>query len=60
MSSNGPEMRRKAKIEALRRDIAEGLASGPSVEFDLEAFKLEARAAHAKKKSANKDGDGKD
>ena len=47
------ERLREAKLEALRRDIAEGLASGPSEEFDLETFKREARAERAKKRASS-------
>ena len=34
---------REAKLEALRRDIAVGLASGPSEPLDMQAIKTEAR-----------------
>ena len=34
---------REAKLEALRRVIAEGLASGPAEPLDLQALKAEAR-----------------
>ena len=44
------ERQRQAKLEALRREIAEGLASGASEELDIEALKREARAQRAKRK----------
>lgn len=34
---------REAKLAALRRDIADGLSSGPSAPLDFEAIKTEAR-----------------
>ena len=37
------EQMREAKIAALRRDIAEGLGSGPSERLDMAAVKAEAR-----------------
>jgi antitoxin ParD1/3/4 len=37
------EKMREAKLEALRRDIASGLASGPAEPLDMEAIKTEAR-----------------
>jgi len=37
------ERRRAATLEALRRDIREGLDSGPSAPFDIEAIKAEGR-----------------
>jgi antitoxin ParD1/3/4 len=37
------EKLREAKLEALRRDIAVGLASGPAEAMDMEAIKTEAR-----------------
>jgi antitoxin ParD1/3/4 len=36
------EKMREAKLEALRRDIAVGLASGPAEPLDMEAVKTEA------------------
>jgi antitoxin ParD1/3/4 len=41
------EQERSAKLDALRRDIAEGMASGESEPLDMAAIKQEAR------KSAN-------
>ena len=38
------EAERHAKLGALRRDIAEGMASGPSELLDIAAIKREARA----------------
>jgi antitoxin ParD1/3/4 len=37
------EKRREARLEALRRDIAEGLASGPGEPLDMRAIKAAAR-----------------
>ena len=37
------EQERSAKLDALRRDIAEGMASGESEPLDMEAIKREAR-----------------
>jgi antitoxin ParD1/3/4 len=37
------EKLREAKLEALRRDIAVGLASGPAEPLDMAAIKAEAR-----------------
>jgi antitoxin ParD1/3/4 len=37
------EKLREAKLEALRRDIAFGLASGPAEPLDIEAIKTDAR-----------------
>ena len=39
------EQERAAKLDALRRDIAEGLASGESEPLDMAAIKREARKA---------------
>ena len=38
------ESLRQAKLDALRRDINEGLDSGPSEPLDMEAIMTEARA----------------
>jgi antitoxin ParD1/3/4 len=37
------ESLRSARLEALRRDIATGLASGPGEPLDMEAIKADAR-----------------
>ena len=37
------EKMRDAKLEALRRDIAVGLASGPAEPLDMQAIKADAR-----------------
>jgi antitoxin ParD1/3/4 len=37
------EQLRQAKLSALQRDIAEGLASGPGEPLDMEGLKAEAR-----------------
>jgi antitoxin ParD1/3/4 len=37
------EKAREAKLTALRRDIADGLASGPAEPHDMEQVKAEAR-----------------
>ena len=47
------ESLREAKLAALRRDIDEGLASGPSEPLDMNAVKAEAREhRQASKKAA--------
>ncbi|HEV2543213.1 MAG TPA: type II toxin-antitoxin system ParD family antitoxin [Methylobacterium sp.] len=38
------EQTRLAKLEALRRDIQDGLDSGPAEPLDMDAIKAEARA----------------
>ena len=43
---------REAKLEALRRDIAEGLASGPAEPLDMQALKADAR----KRRNASRHG----
>jgi antitoxin ParD1/3/4 len=50
--SAGPHMReeREAKLAALRRDIAEGLASGEAEPLDMRSLKARAR----KKRNAAK------
>jgi antitoxin ParD1/3/4 len=52
----GCEMReelRETELEALRRDIAEGLASGPAQPLDMEAIKTDAcRGGRAAKHGA--------
>jgi antitoxin ParD1/3/4 len=46
------EKMREAKLEALRRDIAEGLASGPAEPLDMQALKADAR----KRRNASRHG----
>jgi antitoxin ParD1/3/4 len=43
---------REAKLEALRRDIAEGLASGPAERLDMHEIKADAR----KRRNASRHG----
>ncbi|SFL54473.1 type II toxin-antitoxin system ParD family antitoxin [Methylobacterium pseudosasicola] len=51
------ERRRAAKLEALRRDIREGLDSGPSAPLDIEAVKAEGRRRLAAVQSVSERGD---
>lgn len=46
------EQQRDAKLAALRRDIEEGLASGPPEALDIEAIKREARELRATRERA--------
>jgi antitoxin ParD1/3/4 len=46
------EKAREAKLTALRRDIAEGFASGPAERHDMEQVKAEAR----KRRNASRHG----
>jgi antitoxin ParD1/3/4 len=46
------EKMREAKLEALRRDIAEGLASGPAEPLDMREIKADAR----KRRNASRHG----
>ncbi len=51
------ERRRTAKLDTLRRDIREGLDSGPSAHLDIEAVKAEGRRRLAAVQSASGRGD---
>lgn len=46
------EQQRAAKLEALRRDIREGLDSGPAEPLDMEEIKAAARAARSQRNKA--------
>ncbi|WP_430910083.1 type II toxin-antitoxin system ParD family antitoxin [Methylobacterium sp. sgz302541] len=46
------EQARAAKLEALRNDIRDGLASGDPEEHDMASVKLEARARRGPRKQA--------
>jgi antitoxin ParD1/3/4 len=46
------EKMREAKLGALRRDIADGLASGPAEPLDMQALKADAR----KRRNASRHG----
>ena len=50
------EQIRAAKLEALRRDIEAGFASGPAESHDMEAVKAEARARRAARDQARQNG----